>query len=517
MPNISKQTYAFYITLGLIAILSMWLLKTSTIYGAGLINDSTAYIAGARSLLQGTGYSQIWLASELQPMTHYPPLFSLLLAFVGLLGIDPSSGARWVNIFFLGANVVLIGAFGRKIFNSKIVGVLFALLFVINSALFRVHSFAISEPSFLFFCLVSFLILAFYLDNGRKKIVILFLGLAVGFSILDRYVGFALFGSLALALVFLEDSWKSKVIALGIYLAGSAPLPLAWMVYNARLTGIVADRGMGWHPIEMENLLLGIANLSHWFFPLGAAETDQTAFSIPGIFLAIIFGVGLLLWTIVNAVNLWKGNYSREIHPVIFAVALYAWMYPISVLTSITMFDPTTKLQDRILSPFYLPLLILLIAFGAWMWRANKRPARYILAFAALLIFVFGLQSFYQTVLLLRKDGQGYASRRIRESSVIEFVRQLPDDVLIYTDSPPSIYSGTDRASYIVFAGIEDAQYQDYYLKINEEIRAGKAVLVLFDMQKTEDPLAKESYKKMTFDAKVAAKFGAQRAFMGQE
>src|ERR1044071_8289230 len=86
--------YSLYIILIFIALVFMELLRISTRYGPGLINDSIAYVAGARGILAGKGYSEVWLASDLEPITHYPPLFSLILAFVGLLGIDPLAGAR---------------------------------------------------------------------------------------------------------------------------------------------------------------------------------------------------------------------------------------------------------------------------------------------------------------------------------------------------------------------------------------------------------------------------------------
>jgi len=133
------------------------------------------------------------------------------------------------------------------------------------------------------------------------------------------------------------------------------------------------------------------------------------------------------------------------------------------------------------------------------------------------LIMGVWVQDFYRTVLPMREDGQGYANSRIRESSVIRFIDGIPEEVKIYTDSPPSIYSGTGRPSFIVSLGSEEERYLKYYLLINEQIRNGEATLVLFDTHKYDDPVSQANYRMLTMDSKLIVKFGTQRVFMGEE
>jgi len=507
----------FFLTLGSMALGFMWLLRNSTLNGSGLINDSIAYIAGARSILAGTGYSQVWLATELQPITHYPPLFSLVLSFVGLFGVDPLLSARMVNTLLLGVNIVLTGILGWRIFEDRFAGFLLAFLFTISGAIFRVHSYAISEPLFLFFCLAGFLFLEFHFMN-RGKVWIVCLGITVGLAILDRYVGFVLFGVIAAVLVLFENTWRSRLKGLGIYLISSAPLPFAWLIYNFTLTGIMADRGLNWHPVTTENLLLGIANFSHWLLPMDGLEADQIMFFLPGAFLLISFGSLLLVWLVVGTVRMLKGlSSSLHLNPVVYTAGAFAWIYPLSVLISISLFDPTTKLQDRILTPAYLSLMIVLVGFGIWLWRLGKPMVRAFAIFAGILLLGFWSRDFHQTVQSMQRDGQGYASRRIRESSVIRFIDEIPWNIAIYTDSPPSIYSGTGRPSFVVSLGSEEEQHLKYYLLINEKIRSGEATLVLFDTNKYHDPVSQANYHMLTMGSKMIIKFGTQRAFMGEE
>lgn len=510
--------YNLYLLLILIAFVFMQLLRIATPYGPGLINDSIAYVAGARSILAGLGYSEVWLASDLEPITHYPPLFSLILAFVGLFHMDPLVGARAVNILILGANIVLIGMLGWKIFNNKCAGLLLAALFAINGQLFEMHSYALSEPAFLFFCLASFYLLFVYFAGDRKKILLVAMGLTVGLSILDRYVGLALFATIGLALFLFEPTWRSKMIALGVFLIGSMPLPLAWMIYTSRVTGVAADRPLEWHPVTIDNIQLGIANLSQWLLPLHGFGVERNANLLVGTILLFTISLALLIWLILGAIRALKGASLEALpKPLVYVSGAFAWIYLLSVLASISLFDPTTKFQDRILVPVYMSLVIVFVAFIWWLWRQDGHMTRVIAVALAIVIAGLWSMDFYQTVSSLRQDGQGYASRRIRESAVIKFVEKLPNNVAIYTDSPPSIYSGTGRASYIVFMGFDDAESLSYLRNINQEIRNGRAILVLFDASHYDNPVAQANYQMATEGVQMIVKFGTQRAFMGEK
>ncbi|HLO29836.1 MAG TPA: phospholipid carrier-dependent glycosyltransferase [Anaerolineales bacterium] len=507
--------YSLYLILIFIALAFMLLLRASTPYGSGLINDSIAYVAGARSILAGTGYSEIWLASELEPITHYPPLFPLVLAFVGLFGVDPLAGARAVNILLFGANIILIGILGWKIFKNQFMSVLLALLFAVNGALFRIHSYALSEPAFLFFCLSSFLILQFYLAGNGSRILLFALGVIVGMAILDRYAGLALFGTIAFALFLLEPTWRSRIQAWMVFLGGSIPLPLAWLIYNTQLTGFAADRSLSWHPVTTDNLLLGVTNFSNWLIPLGQFEAQRRVIDLLGTLLLFIIGLGLLVWLVAGAIRMLRDSSGEsQQNPIVYVAGAFTWIYILSVLASISLFDPTTKFQDRILVPAYLSLLIVLVAFIWWIWRLNGSAARIVAALVSLLILGLWSRDLYQVVSSLRQDGEGYASRRIRESSVIKFVNSLPSDIAIYTDSPPSIYSGTERPSFVVFVNMDNSSY---LLSINKEIKAGHAILVLFDTQSYGDSVSNANYRRLTEGAMMIARFGRQRAFMGEE
>src|SRR5512139_1136094 len=121
---------AMLIALVLISVVGVLLVLQATPEGSGLSDDSIAYIAGARSMVAGDGYREAWLASN-QPVTHFPPAFSSVLAFFGLLGMDPLRAARWVNALLFGLNAALLGILSWRMTPSLSAGLVLAGLFVL--------------------------------------------------------------------------------------------------------------------------------------------------------------------------------------------------------------------------------------------------------------------------------------------------------------------------------------------------------------------------------------------------
>ena len=83
------------------AALMFWI----TARGPGVSPDSVIYIETARSLLAGNGFS-----AEGKPMTHYPPVYPLLLAVVGLFNHgDVVHAGRLIGALLFGVNLALLG------------------------------------------------------------------------------------------------------------------------------------------------------------------------------------------------------------------------------------------------------------------------------------------------------------------------------------------------------------------------------------------------------------------------
>ena len=502
----NHQIIWFLIILATISTLGGYLLIIATPMGLGQINDSTAYIAGARSILQGTGYSEIWLATSLEPITHYPPLLCSILALIGFLGLDPARGFRVLNILLYISTIFVMGILGHKMTKSKIGGIVLALVFIIDGTLLQIYGAAISEPLFIFLTIISFLVLTKYLED-RKIIFLIVTGIIAGLSVLTRYVGLALLASISISLFVLVPDWKMKFKSASIFLLFSLPFFIAWTVRNRLLTGMSTNRGFGWHPVSIDNIQLGLRNFSEW---LGISTFFSVDGFIAGAILFSLIFISILIWVgRVGVKTLYENKHLEIANVFTFIVGTFSLVYISALLTSISLFDDTTKIQDRFLSPFYVTLIILLVSLLSWLWHKKNFLVRIfvILVFSAsILTSIF---SYYQTIDRLSKDGVGYASVRFKYSPVANHIKLLPVTTNIYTNSPPAVYSSTDRASYIIFlSSILNDDLRAQYAMINNEVKMGKAIIALYGF--TSDVNNNEAFVFLTDGLNLQVKNGTQ-------
>ena len=480
-----------FLMLGLLAVSGIVLVLRATPEGLGLSNDSVGYIAGARSILAGQGYREAWLATN-GPVTHYPPAFSSLLAFIGLFGLDPLRGVRFLNATLFGLNILLLGILGWRMMRSLAAGLLLAALFLVNDSLLRIHSAALSEPLFIFLSLLAFWMFDLYFERDAHWPWLMLCGIFTGLAYLTRYAGLALLATFLLALLILHDTWRKRLISAAILTASVLPWVLGWVIRNETIGGSATNRALVWHPITSDNFDTALYNVSTFLMPVETWRKEL--FKFPGLFAgAIVLILGfILVWILVktkrnlskpltsSSTPAGKRNWAREI--IAFTSGLYVFSYLGSIFVSMMFFDASTKFKPRILSPIYVALLILLVVVGMWLW--NKRREVLI----ALLVLVFSLSVFgqYSAVTELARGGQGYASFQWYDSKTIALLKTLPPAVMIYTNQPTAVNLYTGRGVYVLPDRYDPVTaearggFEQGVEQMQEQIKAGKAVLALF-------------------------------------
>ncbi len=484
-----RRTLASFLALGLLAILGAFLIFKATPDGLGLSDDSIAYIAGARSLLAGQGYREAWLETN-GPVTHFPPAFSGTLAFIGLSGADPLTGARLLNTLLFGVNAALLGLLGWRMTKSSIAGIVLAALFIVNDSLLRVHAVAMSEPLFLFFGLLAFLCFDIFLsprEGGRGEGWLVVTGLLTSLAYLTRYSGLALVATFVVTLILLNDTWKKRLISTAIFLASFMPLVIAWSIRNRIVAGNATNRTTVWHPVTPETLEEGLRTFSVFLVPV--EEWRQALFKSQNIFVGIIVVILLtvLAWILVNGLRRFFKPSTPMPEVIGFTNGLYIFGYLASVLFSISLFDASTPLKARILAPVYLPLLLLLVNAGVWMWKRYGRAGQGTVAVLALIIFSVSAVGQVRTVTELSKGGTGFASFKWYDSKVMAYLRDMPAGTIIYTNEPGAVYLYTGHPCRVLptridpVTGLEQPGFERGVQIVQNDVRSGYAFLVLFN------------------------------------
>jgi 4-amino-4-deoxy-L-arabinose transferase-like glycosyltransferase len=491
---------ASFLTLILIAISGTFLVLRATPEGLLLSDDSIAYIAGARSLLAGEGYRAIWLESN-RPVTHFPPGFSSALAFLGLFGLEPLRGTRFLNALLFGVNAALFGILIWRMTPSLTAGLIGAALFVANGDLLQVHTAAMSEPLFIFFSLLAFWMFDLYFELPPSSVGrgilgewwwLAACGAVTGLAYLTRYAGLALVVTFLVAIVVLRSTWRKRAASMAVFLAGFLPFAAGWALRNRLIGESVTNRVLAWHPVTAENLRLGVYTFSSFLIPLEALRRTlaQQPFLLEGLILLTL--AAALGWTVLQVRKYLAqprqasalkrgGKESREV--ISFTMALYLFAYLGSILASMTFFDAATKFAIRILAPVFISLLILLVAFGIWL-RKKSRP----LALAGV-ILTLALSVYKQSITLRHwsQGGFGYASFQWYDSQAMAYLRNLPEGISIYTNEPAAVYLYTGRGARVLpsrydsATARERAGFSDGVAAMQADILQGRAVLALFD------------------------------------
>ena len=501
MKQFLKSQSLFLLALGLIAVSAVGVLLYSTPQGLGLSDDSIAYIAGARSLISGQGYREAWLASN-GPVTHFPPGFSSILALIGLSGLDPLRGARFLNSILFGANAFLLGIIGWRMTKSQAAGVALTLLFAVNASLFNVHAVTMSEPLYIFFSLAAFLTFSYSgvqqlaavqglvtqsdskLSDSRIWLIVT--GILTSLAYLTRYAGLALFATFVVAIFILQDTWRKRLTSAGIFLASFIPFALAWSIRNETVADNATNRILVYHPLTTENIETGIYNFSEFLIPV---ETwRRVLINIPIFFamLLALFSLVLLIWVVYKGLKKFFQPVTEQPEILSFASGLYIFGYMASIISSMMLFDASTKFKLRILSPVYVSLLVLLVFFGYWLWQKRAVFWRSLVIIGILFILALSIYDTSSVVAKLHKGGQGYASFQWYDSQAMDFIGNLPKDTRIYTNQPGPVYLYTDRPSYVLpdlidpVTGLPREGYEKGVNRLHEDVLSGKAVLALF-------------------------------------
>ena len=157
----------FWVAVIVLLALGAGLFNFATPHGLELVNDSVNYIDGARNILAGNGYSRVTGGDRIIPITNFPPFYSIVLSLVMAVGVKPIQAAWWLSLVFYMLNLGLVAILGRQISGSRFVW--FGggdALFLICQPFLRFHTFALTEPLFLFLYFWVILLVLGYLTTS---------------------------------------------------------------------------------------------------------------------------------------------------------------------------------------------------------------------------------------------------------------------------------------------------------------------------------------------------------------
>jgi 4-amino-4-deoxy-L-arabinose transferase-like glycosyltransferase len=487
----------------LLSLLAVALVILATRFGIGVTPDSTVYLEAGRNLTGGRGLIALAADGELRPMTHYPPLYSSLLALIGLGHVSIEAAARWLQAILFGANVLLVGlVIARSARNSFWLPMVGAVLLLTAPDVVAVHTLALTEPLFILLAVGCLATLAEYLKNYRPGWLILAASLAA-LALLTRYVGVTLIvtGLAALLLLHKRD-WRRRLGSAFVF-GAIACLPMfLWSTRNASLTGSQTDRHMIFHPPGIKQFVVAFSTIASWLLA-GKVRGDLRI----GIFVAeTILAVLFLLYLRRQIRRSSEDDSGRVIDHdknfqqlplvlIIFTVSYTGFIIIATSLFDLVIFD------ERTLLPVHVVSIVLVLVCASRLLRrfSNIRAIRIALVLAAIAVlgsYFLRTASWFERT---RHEGQGYASRQWKESETLQRVPNLPPGIPIYSNAPDGVYYLTGRPAILIpektvfVTGRLNQNYETELAKMGTRLKNERGALVYFNTLPERWYLATES------------------------
>ena len=321
------------------------LVRTAT-YGAAVTPDSMLLLSTAINFLAGEG----WRDFMGGPLTGWPPLFPLLLAALGWVGIDPLEAGRLINAIAFGLTILAAGGWLRSNLRSRWLVLAATATLTASLPLSRWASHFSTEPLFVLLTLLALIQLAAFL-NRKTAAPLWWAAVFTALTAITRYPGVVLIG--VGVLVLLPTARRKQTLIFGAI--SSVPL-LAVLTWNWAITGNLT-RATGHREPSGQSLFDGLGQavdvFRTWVVPPNAP--DGFAYLL-GLAVAAVVLVGVAVVLCYRHPDPEVAPRSFRLGPALpfgaFTVGYIAFM------ATVVPFTATQKIDSRYLLPIYVPLLL---------------------------------------------------------------------------------------------------------------------------------------------------------------
>jgi 4-amino-4-deoxy-L-arabinose transferase-like glycosyltransferase len=362
----------FPLTIGLISVM------VASTRGVGVSPDSFIYLYSAASLAQGSGLTMPPdISGVINPMTHYPPLYPLLLSVLIKFGTHINDAAKAIDIVCFILSIFVIVFMLLYLTQSTIMAGLGGLLFVTFPSIITIFTWAYSEPLFIFTFLAGILFLFLYLDDKFMPFSFLISAFFFSLAILSRYVGFSLLPAILIVVLqksrpHIKAQTRSILLFITIIL-----LPISlWLLRNYILQNNGINRIIYFNVIDLAVITDFMTTISSWVTP-----------DVTSIYLGSIFASGFICIIIVSFLK----SFSKPAK--IFM--LFGFIYLGLLFFSIMFVDHYIPLDFRLLAPFF---LFISLAFIIQIHFLFARKSLLISWVAIVFLVFYSINQFQSTI-----------------------------------------------------------------------------------------------------------------------
>jgi hypothetical protein len=438
-----KHAYLKHIDTLIAAIIGYFAVHMFTKYsGVGISPDSIMYASTATNI-QAHGS---FLTFNGTPLTFFPVFYPFFLAVIQFIsGVDPFAAGSVINSCLFASVIFVTGwMLSRFIAHSNIYKLLILSAIILSPALIEIYSFLWSETLFILEVMLFILAYHHYM-RLHSTFSLLMVVIVTALACITRYAGITLIGAGGLMLLLDNQlTIRRKIKHLLILGFGSISLLAGNLFFNSLNTGLSTGK-------RLPSVTSFTENLHH----AGIVFCDWASFGPNADNYATLFAAVVLLALI--AVLGWK-TFTGRINSYENIIIAYTLVYGLFIILLAT-FSRFERINSRLLSPMFIPLLISCTSWVPDVLVAMKKKAKYILAAIAILLM---LAFDYATlkVDLQRYDDEmdygvpGYSDDSWNTSPFASFLKThkniFKPGIPIYTNADEAFYLFTGRTSKLI-------------------------------------------------------------------
>jgi hypothetical protein len=306
-----------------------------------------------------------------------------------------------------------------------------------------IYAVVYSEPLAIALELGALLLLAKWARRQEHSWLLVAAGVCAALSPVVRWIGVSVIIA-GVLLVALYGTGRRVSRALVWGAACMVPAVVAALTNRSHSRkGSGTARELAWHAVTWSRLHQGFDTVASWWLP----------HQLPDRWL---FGLALVIAVIVGGV-VWAARVGQRgmlagcdnVGPAVIVPAVFAVVYVVTVLVSISLFDAATPLDVRILSPLYAALVPAAVGALAVWWASKPAHDTALRVAGAIVIVVVALTGIRAlTTATGSQDSRlGYAAPHWRRAALMQHLETLPRGTWIVTNAPEAVYLTTGRAA----------------------------------------------------------------------
>lgn len=406
------------IHLGLVALAAI-LVVLGTPYGPGLTPDTVLYLETADVIREELRLPR-QLMEGVRPGSAVPPLYPAALALVGG-GLDHLAQVRWLNVGLFAASTWLFGGLLFQLSRSSLYfSTLGTACFVCSIVMLEIHTAAWSEPLFIFLELLAIGRLTDYLQTptwrGSVTTAALF-----ALAPLCRFAGLTVLVAGFVAVLFFRRGRWAEIAVFSVLSA----LPLAiLLLFNRAQSGSAAGTGEFSPYLPWADLVVLTNTMAAWVVPgIDRFQVVPGQDLLAGAIVLGMLGFYALTW-----------RYAEVSRDHLMSVSLlFVVTYPVVILTLITLLKADLPLEQRILCPMYIGVLLTAPALAARV-DLSSRVAMFGRVGFGLLLLVY-LPPLVVGLRHLNLQGRGYTGPPYEAPEIYRYLKEHPSEVFHTNDT----------------------------------------------------------------------------------